>query len=830
MQLKSAFIHMSKRQRDQKSSETAEQDSPALKRRKISTQKNNNSKNRNDHGKRNTANKRGQNTERKSEQKDSDDSEDSESSEVDYHKDRNRNRNVKTKVRTKSQRRVWRRTTNKKDFKPQRATAKRFSKEASLTVPTQKRGRGRPSKAARRQKTKACNQVRHGKVVGVPKWKKYKILLPNRRGREYTENERKIIVKLIAGVSATQRLELDKAIDQVVDWIGGSHRTFANIWNEFDEFRNIEPDSFKRGSQNDKMWLFTNEMLREVVDLIGTATIANHTGITAADLQFHFEENYDMEFDLKTMRDLLKFLKCDWEKSDIYYGTDLHPAVLEEKKKALLQYSHALQLQAKQKYIIVYQDETWINQWTCTESTWKHRSCSDWKECWICQRLREIGNKAAARPKRKGPRFIISHCITDQGMLNGKVDGEVVRRLEKVPTAQFDWKQKIESAELIFQCQSTKTKGKDGKKKRTTKKDKPNVGDYHTQMNADTYCDYIVNRVIPAFENLFPEHTMVLFVDNASTHASRDEYPELGATKKELIDYMKSKGLQTFYSKRKAVKRRKAGKWLFRSSSWSTPAPKGPLREELVYACYKALNARKKDEVFLNNVTKRIRLAGHEVVWNSKYTPENQPMELWNAYVKQFAKKKQHSERKMDELYEDIQDGMYGGTYRTTQRKHKGVDKHLCRKFIGHCHKFMNQTIKEFEWAPEGTTIEDFWTESSPYSVGQPDYFCPLTPNFREKHDKEFRICGWTFEGDTETEYASSDSDFESESDAENSANKNQVRQAPDSKSEIDEEEVQEQSEIHSADETVTNTTEDATKQASETVPKRRSARLANKV
>ena len=297
---------------------------------------------------------------------------------------------------------------------------------------------------------------------------------------------------------------------------------------------------------------------------------------------------------------------------------------------------------------------------------------------------------------------------------------------------KFDCKEEILSSELIMQC---------AKAEKT-------VSDYHTQMNAELFHDYIKNRVIPAFKDKYPGKKMILFVDNATTHDTRGSYPASTSPKSEFAKFLRENGVTSIEVQRVKAEDPQPAPQSFPSSTWDERAPHGPTKEMLEVACWKALRAR-TPTLFIRKTTDLLREHGFIVVYNSPNTPENQPVELFNGYVKHHVKKTVVKNRGIPQLYNDILDGMYGGTQQFGV-VHKGVDAALCKKWISHCHKFMDKAIKDYGiGVDEKTSIHSLWTPDSEYSAWDIEYLKPITDKRMDKLKVKFELKRYHWDGES---------------------------------------------------------------------------------
>jgi len=155
-------------------------------------------------------------------------------------------------------------------------------------------------------------------------------------------------------------------------------------------------------------------------------------------------------------------------------------------RQYLLDFANALELEKKGTHVIVYVDESYINQNIAPNYTFL-----------------KIGSDGKTnRASGKGKRVCILHAITKDGPLcthdttgephygdafvkSGR--GKALRPRELSPGEH--------TAEYLFI----------GKAK----------GDYHDSMNAKNFAEWVEQRLEPTFEHLFPGKRMILVLDNA---------------------------------------------------------------------------------------------------------------------------------------------------------------------------------------------------------------------------------------------------------------------------------------------------------------------------
>lgn len=156
-------------------------------------------------------------------------------------------------------------------------------------------------------------------------------------------------------------------------------------------------------------------------------------------------------------------------------------------RQYLLDFANALELEKKGTHVIVYVDESYINQNIAPNYTYL-----------------KIGSDGKTnRASGKGKRVCILHAITKDGPLCTKDDttgephygdafvksgrGKALQPRELSPGEH--------TAEYLFI----------GKAK----------GDYHDSMNAKNFAEWVEQRLEPTFEHLYPGKRMILVLDNA---------------------------------------------------------------------------------------------------------------------------------------------------------------------------------------------------------------------------------------------------------------------------------------------------------------------------
>ena len=149
-------------------------------------------------------------------------------------------------------------------------------------------------------------------------------------------------------------------------------------------------------------------------------------------------------------------------------------------RKHWLQRDFALKMQARGEVIIVYMDESYVHQNHFPSKCWFHPD-----------------RPRVTRPAGKGQRLIIVYAITIDGLLRYCPAGDT----NPPSPGEFD-SDIYPTSEMIYRAKSAR-------------------GDYHDQMDCDTFMLWMERRLLPAFEAKYPDKTMILCLDNAPYHHGR---------------------------------------------------------------------------------------------------------------------------------------------------------------------------------------------------------------------------------------------------------------------------------------------------------------------
>ena len=76
-------------------------------------------------------------------------------------------------------------------------------------------------------------------------------------------------------------------------------------------------------------------------------------------------------------------------------------------------------------------------------------------------------------------------------------------------------------------------------------------GDYHKQMNGDIYDKWFTNRLIPAFEQIYPDKKGIFFIDQATFHINTVSFPNSSCNRKEMLEHYKQHNINSITVRRK---------------------------------------------------------------------------------------------------------------------------------------------------------------------------------------------------------------------------------------------------------------------------------------
>ena len=180
-----------------------------------------------------------------------------------------------------------------------------------------------------------------------------------------------------------------------------------------------------------------------------------------------------------TLRRWMHELTYSWDDKD-FIGA-LSPDARDIRTRAFIwSYAAALRLQSAGTHVVIYQDESYIHT--------THQMKKGWHPT-----QGPLRNNATAGNADTGKRLIIIHAMSNERMLDA--DDAVGSNMlhESTLTAQF-----------FFEAASF------------------DDSDYHNTFDGESFTLWVKNRLIPAFQPLYPGKKMLLVMDNAPYHLPRD--------------------------------------------------------------------------------------------------------------------------------------------------------------------------------------------------------------------------------------------------------------------------------------------------------------------
>ena len=151
-------------------------------------------------------------------------------------------------------------------------------------------------------------------------------------------------------------------------------------------------------------------------------------------------------------------------------------------RRYILEYAALLKEERLGRIVLVWMDESYIHAGYCKGTGWG-----------IYKDGQVVNNRAHGTDK--GKRIIILHAMTRKGML--AIPGV---------TPSDNLSERCASAAIV----NAKLSAEGGDKE-----------DYHDTLDGEKFCQWVKNRLLPAFEALYPRKKMCLMLDNAKYHHAR---------------------------------------------------------------------------------------------------------------------------------------------------------------------------------------------------------------------------------------------------------------------------------------------------------------------
>ena len=408
--------------------------------------------------------------------------------------------------------------------------------------------------------------------------------------------------------------------------------------------------------------------------------------VVASKVKAHLLLEYGIDVHRTTVSRAVKSLGLSWAPMKPKKRTfaDHHSQTL---RKYLILLDHYIKEEREEgenwDYVWIFMDESYIHQ--------NHKSQFSYQTA----EQKQDGNKF--RKNSKGRRLIIVHAISPDGPLTTyDADGNEVSDLKwtkDTPHPQND-DNKL-TAETLWIAQS-------------------HTGDYHDNMNAEMFMNWVRDRLLPTFEKKYPKKKMIFVADNAPYHHKRAIGSLGNLNKMDLVQLMVDHdvdhvdlpiderrndligcdpdvvdggdSIRITFDPEEQVKR--AGK----SKGQARIGTTDELR--ISFVMYLKQFDPEKLECEVENLLKE---KGHRILWTPPYCPELQPIELFWAAGKNHAALWYKEGQKMFKTIELLREGWYGnkGKYSRDHPYHKKpVDclklwktalEAASNKFVGYC-------------------------------------------------------------------------------------------------------------------------------------------------
>lgn len=121
----------------------------------------------------------------------------------------------------------------------------------------------------------------------------------------------------------------------------------------------------------------------------------------------------------------------------------------------------------------------------------------------------------------KGTRLILLHAISCFGLLVGRINGIPIDDL--IWTGDTPHPSTTNTESVLFACE-------------TLWKAESRSGDYHDNMNSEMFMKWVVERLVPTFENMYAGKKMVLVCDNTPYRHKRKVRCLGGKNKAQLVE------------------------------------------------------------------------------------------------------------------------------------------------------------------------------------------------------------------------------------------------------------------------------------------------------
>jgi hypothetical protein len=310
-------------------------------------------------------------------------------------------------------------------------------------------------------------------------------------------------------------------------------------------------------------------------------------------------------------------------------------------RRYLVRYADLLRRESKGEIVLVWMDESYIHAGYCAKSGW------------FIDDDENTPTKNRTRGQEKGKRIIIIHAMTREGMLEAvKDESEETSENLAAPCA---------SALIV----STLLSAESGDKE-----------DYHDTMDGEKFVAWLTNRLIVAFEAMFPGKKMCLILDNAKYHHARGAdwvNPSAIKGREQLAEELIMRGICDIKQGKKTFH---AGNFFCECRGTSNPGPTVKLMRDVLkwYVASHPINS--------TLVEQTMKAKGHELLYTPPYESWMQPIELVWAQVKKEVAMQSHRERKYQE------------TAQQTRTALRNVTAERCASLVSHTERLMETWLQ----------------------------------------------------------------------------------------------------------------------------------------
>ncbi|CAN0287831.1 unnamed protein product [Ectocarpus sp. 4 AP-2014] len=227
--------------------------------------------------------------------------------------------------------------------------------------------------------------------------------------------------------------------------------------------------------------------------------------------------------------------------------------------------------------------------------------------------------------------------------------------------------------------------------------EKDSKSDYHDNMDADIFMEWLEKRLLPAFQKLYPGFQMILILDNAPYHhgmMTSWKNPLLAKKDTNLAT------LRTLVEKKVELDRedgqdgimafRQEGPVFFplpKAGEEFRRKPTGPSTEEVQRATYRIMR-QKAPEMLETRAETFFREKGvGRLLHTPPYCPNAQPIELFWSHGKNDVASNFKGRRSLADVHQALRAAWYGGSDR--------VGAANCFKLVKHSFKYVQQLIEQ---------------------------------------------------------------------------------------------------------------------------------------